>query len=105
MRIVQRIAGCMLVSIQAVTIQSHLGIAADESEGRVLAEQHCMRCHHATDEGAVAPPLSSFKEKWPVSYLEEALAEGIVTGHDNNMPALAFSADEIEDLLAYINSL
>jgi hypothetical protein len=53
-----------------------------------------------------APPFSTFERKWPVEYLAEALAEGIVTGHGPiQMPVFVFTPEEIDDLLAYLKSV
>lgn len=83
-------------------------LAGDEVRGQLLAEKHCLRCHAASgaeiSPNSNAPPLSSFKKKWPLLYLEEALAEGIVTGHDNDMPIFTFSTEEIDDLISYLDS-
>jgi mono/diheme cytochrome c family protein len=80
----------------------------DAAHGRKLAETHCSRCHAVDREGksllAGAPAFRSLERRYPLVNLEEALAEGIVTGHAQ-MPVFAFSPDEIADLLAYLDSL
>ena len=84
-----------------------LALAANTEKGRVVAERYCLKCHTPTTQSSdqVIPSLASFVEKWPLSHLEEALAEGILTGHDNTMPVFTFSPEEIDDLLVYIESL
>jgi len=81
---------------------------ADVAAGAALAKRLCARCHSVDASGkspiANAPPFRTFKSKWPLSYLEEALAEGIVTGHEE-MPEVRLSPDEIEQLLSHIESL
>ncbi len=80
----------------------------DVEAGRKLAELHCSHCHAVGDEGASlmegAPPLRDLKLRYPIEDLAEALAEGIVTAHPQ-MPVFTFSAEEIDDLLAYLDSL
>jgi hypothetical protein len=53
--------------------------------GRELARANCARCHSIERSGESpiksAPPFRSLHQRYPVEYLEEALAEGIVTGH------------------------
>lgn len=93
----------------AIFIGQGVALADDHvAAGRALAERLCARCHAigATDGSplAKAPPFKTFKSKWPLSYLEEALAEGIVTGHED-MPQFTFSPDEIQQLLSHIESL
>ncbi len=82
--------------------------AADVEAGRKLAETHCSRCHAIGDEGASlmqgAPPLRDIKLRYPVDDLAEALAEGMETAHPQ-MPVFTFSPEEIDDLLAYLDSL
>jgi cytochrome c len=48
--------------------------------------------------------LRDLKLRYPVDDLAEALAEGILTAHPQ-MPVFTFSTDEIDDLLAYLDSL
>ena len=42
--------------------------------------------------------------RYPVENLEEALAEGIVTGHPT-MPEFRLDPDQIENLIAYLKTL
>ncbi|MDA7947669.1 MAG: cytochrome c [Hyphomicrobiaceae bacterium] len=78
------------------------------AEGRALALQHCARCH-AVDRSDVsklpiAPPFRTFAAKWPVESLEEALAEGIVTGHPD-MPVFQFEPEQIAALLEHLTEI
>jgi mono/diheme cytochrome c family protein len=81
---------------------------ADIMAGKELAELHCSRCHAVGNEGASllegAPPLRDLKLRYPIEDLAEALAEGIVTAHPQ-MPVFTFSPEQIDDLLAYLDSL
>lgn len=78
-----------------------------EDAGREIATRLCARCHATGQTGAspldAAPPFRTFAGKWPLESLEEALAEGIVTGHE--MPEFTFDPSQISDLLAHIRSL
>lgn len=81
-----------------------------EENGRQLAQSLCAACHSIEKTGdspnSDAPPFRTFKERWPLEHLEEALAEGIVTGHDNVvMPEYEFEPDEISELIAFMNSI
>lgn len=84
------------------------GGAPDIDAGGALADRLCARCHAVgqTDASpfAAAPPFRTFARKWPLENLEEALAEGIVVGHDA-MPAFALSPDQIADLIAHLETL
>jgi hypothetical protein len=51
-----------------------------------------------------APPFRTLHLRYPVESLQEALAEGIVTGHPR-MPEFQLKPNQIEDLIAYLKSL
>jgi cytochrome c len=90
-------------------IASDASAAADDVErGRAILEKNCSRCHATGAEGAsplaAAPPFRTLGERYPIDDLEEALAEGIVTGHPE-MPEFAFEPDEIDAIVAYLQSL
>lgn len=92
----------------ALSVQPGSSLADGEVErGRAYAEKNCGRCHATGAEDVSplekAPVFRSFVERWPVEYLAESLAEGIVTGHAD-MPEFKLSPDEITDFLAYLNS-
>jgi mono/diheme cytochrome c family protein len=80
----------------------------DVAAGRGFAETHCARCHAVGIEGdspfREAPPFREFLAKWQPEYLAEAFAEGIVVGHPA-MPAFELNTEEIDDLLAYLETL
>ncbi len=81
---------------------------ANVIEGRAIAEELCSRCH-AIDPGQAspnpeAPPFQEVAGRWPLSHLEEALAEGISVGHDA-MPEFTLNTRQIDNLLAYLSSL
>lgn len=82
----------------------------DIAAGAALAEANCARCHAIAADGAspaeAAPPFRTLGERYPLEYLEEAMAEGLMVAHsDPPMPEFVFSPDEIADLLAYLDSL
>jgi mono/diheme cytochrome c family protein len=87
-----------------------LGPAAAENpqQGRRLALTYCARCH-AIDKVSpsplkIAPPFRTLHERYPVETLEEALAEGIITGHPS-MPQFSFEADQVGDFIAFLKTL
>ena len=76
--------------------------------GHDLLRQNCARCH-AIDAGSAspepkAPPFREVVKKYDPSALEEALAEGIVTGHDK-MPQFTFEPEQIAAIIAYLDTL
>jgi len=81
---------------------------AGEKRGQTIAIANCARCHavgrHGTSPLKKAPPFRSLHERYPVSDLAEALAEGITTGHPT-MPDFRLAPDEADNLIAYLKSL
>jgi mono/diheme cytochrome c family protein len=78
------------------------------AEGRFLAEVHCSACHAITrtdhsrhDE---APPLRELSKNYPVSALEESLAEGIIVGHPD-MPEYRFRPEDVAALIRYLETI
>lgn len=85
-------------------------MAPDVAAGRAIAEANCARCHAIGESGdspnPAAPPFRTLKTKWPVENLEEALAEGIVVGHETvEMPEFEFDPEQIGDFIAYLKTL
>ncbi len=78
------------------------------AQGQALAQENCARCHAIGPEGdstlPIAPPFRTLSERYPIDDLEEALAEGIVSGHPA-MPEFVFEPDEIAALIAYMKSV
>ena len=83
----------------------------DPMAGAELADRLCARCHAIAGSGpspvADAAVFSRLGRKWPIENLAEALAEGIVTSHrdDVRMPEFVLSPEEIDDLLVYLKSV
>lgn len=77
-------------------------------EGRVIAETLCASCHSIERMGFSphpdAKPFRDFSENYPIRSLAEAFAEGIMVGHPD-MPMFQFEPEDIDPLLAYIQSL
>lgn len=76
--------------------------------GRILLQANCARCHSITMVGnsplKIAPPFRTLHQKYPIDTLQEALAEGILTGHPT-MPEFSFDPGQVQDILAYLKTL
>ena len=76
--------------------------------GEQLVRANCGMCHAIGRTGdspfAPAPRFRELGERYPIDDLEEALAEGILTGHPA-MPEFEFSPSDIRDLIAYLKSI
>ena len=99
-------AGAALFAAMAAAISP--SAASNTDRGKQLALTHCARCH-AVDKVspsplAIAPPFRILHERYPVETLEEALAEGIVTGHPS-MPEFRFDGAEVGDFIAFLKTL
>jgi mono/diheme cytochrome c family protein len=102
----------LAASLAVVTIScAPADAAGDPKRGRVLAELNCATCHAVGRGGnspyAPAPPFRTLHEKYDVAGIAEALAEGIVVGHQGPrpMPRFVLEPDQIDDLIAYLKSL
>jgi cytochrome c len=84
--------------------------AAQTARGRAIAQRNCSRCHAIGKSGESpnpkSPPFRFLSRRYPISSLEEALAEGIMVGHQGlEMPHFQFDPAAIDALLAYIDSI
>ncbi len=81
---------------------------SQEARGFDLLRSNCARCHAidatSTSPNEKAPPFREVVKKYDPDALEEALAEGIITGH-NNMPEFAFEPDDATAIIAYLDTL
>lgn len=101
-------AGVIAVLCALVVTPSAAQTLRNAEAGHAIAKMHCARCH-AIDQGgqsplSIAPPFRDLHKRYPVESLEEALAEGIVTGHAD-MPQFRFEPDEVENLIIFLKSL
>lgn len=76
--------------------------------GRSLTMSACASCHAIDGAGSSpmpeAPTFRSIVQHHPIDALEEAFGEGLVTSHPA-MPPYIFRASEIDDLIAYLETL
>ncbi len=77
-------------------------------QGRKLAETHCARCHAIDKQlrspNPRAPTFRGLHAQHPAMALREPLTRGIFAPHDE-MPKFSLSNTEIDEIVAYINSL
>jgi cytochrome c len=83
-------------------------LSPSERRGLTIARTNCARCHSIDKVSPsplkIAPPFRTLHERYPVTALEEPLAEGIVTGHPN-MPEFRFEPDQIHDFIEFLKTL
>ena len=79
-----------------------------QQRGLAFATANCARCHSIDKVTAsplkLAPPFRDLHNRYPVESLEEALGEGIVTGHPN-MPEFRLDPGQVGDLISYLKWL
>ncbi len=102
---------CLLAGVFVLSRSTEQEVADDtnlSAEGKVLAEKHCIECHAVdrddTSKLPEAPPFRTFASKWPLESLEEALAEGIVTGHPD-MPVFQFEPHQIAAIIEHLHEI
>lgn len=82
--------------------------AASIAQGRRLALVNCARCHSIDKSSpsplTIAPPFRTLHTRYPIEDLEEALGEGLITGHPT-MPEFRFEPDQVADFLLFLKSL
>ena len=76
--------------------------------GEALLQQHCGRCHAVGIAGESphkdAPAFRTLGQRYPIESLEEALGEGIMTGHPD-MPEFEFDPDDVSAIIVYLKSI
>jgi mono/diheme cytochrome c family protein len=76
--------------------------------GKAFAQANCSHCHSidkiTRSPLAIAPPFRVLHERYPVESLEEALAEGITTGHPS-MPEFRLDSGQVGDFISFLKSL
>jgi mono/diheme cytochrome c family protein len=76
--------------------------------GETLLTRDCARCHAVGRSGdspnKEAPAFRTLGKRYPIESLEEALGEGIMSGHPD-MPEFKFDADGVGAIIAYLKSI
>ena len=104
----------LLRLLVAGTIGLPCGLAQAETQspaaqrGFTFVRTNCASCHAIAKVGdsplKIAPPFRTLHLRYPIENLEEALAEGIVTGHPT-MPQFRLDPGQVNDVIAYLKSL
>ncbi|MDB5651108.1 MAG: cccA [Hyphomicrobiales bacterium] len=98
----------LLLALGAFAPSTSFAEDIDVIQGRRFAEANCSKCHQVGRFGesplSLAPPFRTLHERYPVEDLDEALAEGIMTGHPT-MPEFRLDPDQVKNLIAYLKTL
>jgi cytochrome c len=98
--------GCLAATV--VMTGQAFALTPAQQRGKTFVVNNCSRCH-AVDKVSpsplkIAPPFRDLHKKYPVDTLQEALAEGISTGHPT-MPEFRLEPDQVNDVISYLKSL
>ncbi len=98
---------CLIAAANGAVAQPAAPPSATD-RGFAFVTENCARCHAVGPTGdsplVLAPRFRDLHLRYPVEYLEEALAEGILTGHPE-MPQFVLDPAEIADVIAYLKTL
>jgi cytochrome c len=76
--------------------------------GKTFAQANCSQCHsidRATRSPRIAaPPFRTLHKRYPVETLEDALGEGLSTGHPR-MPEFRLDPGQVGDFISFLKSL
>ena len=104
-------AACLVAAIvllAAVAPAAAQNGKQDVKQGETLLTRDCGRCHATGRTGDSprkdAPVFRSLGKRYPIESLEEALGEGIMSGHPD-MPEFKFDADDVGAIIAYLKSI
>ena len=103
-----RIVLGVAVAFGVLTAAGPCNAAPDVLAGKAYAEANCARCHSidkfTPSSLAIAPPFRTLHQRYPVESLEEALGEGITTGHAS-MPEFKLDPGQVGDFISFLKSL
>jgi cytochrome c len=106
---VYKVAAISLMTV--ISCIATLPASADEQSvrrGKAIAVTKCSYCHSIERAGrsprAAAPPFRTLHTMYPVETLEDALAEGMSTGHPR-MPEFRLEPGQVGDFISFLKSL
>ncbi len=107
-----KVAAISLLMPIILVVSATAPASADEQSvrrGRAIAVTKCSYCHSIERAGrsprTAAPPFRTLHKRYPVETLEDALAEGMSTGHPR-MPEFRLEPDQVGDfIISFLKSL
>lgn len=97
-----------VIALGATRIQAAQEAPELVKQGEALLAKDCARCHGIGRTDASkhpqAPLFRRLSKRYPIESLEEALGEGIISGHPD-MPEFQFDADDVGAIIAYLKSI
>lgn len=108
----RRATRAVLLSTLSIAMATAMIAASDAApsarRGKAFARANCAQCH-AIDKVSrsrlpTAPPFRTLHTRYPVETLDDALAEGLSTGHPS-MPEFRLDPGQVGDFIAFLKSL
>jgi len=94
----------LVIAVSAANAQDAVAL----KRGEALLAKDCSRCHATARTGESrhpqAPLFRTLAKRYPIESLEEALGEGIISGHPD-MPEFKFEGDDVGAIIAYLKSI
>ncbi len=107
-RIETRVVPAVVIVFTALVTAIPCNAAPNVAGGKAFAQANCSHCHSidkfTPSSLAIAPPFRTLHERYPVESLEEALGEGITTGHPS-MPEFKLDPGQVGDFISFLKSL
>jgi cytochrome c len=109
---VRRVPAILAAFAVAVFLGGQTPVEPDDKvlqdQGHALVTKNCAPCHAVevlgTSPRADAPAFRLLGRRYPVESLEEALGEGIISGHPD-MPEFIFTGEDVGAIIAYLKSI
>jgi cytochrome c len=106
--VIRRFFATILLFLSASVAAAQTSDPQVAARGKDIVTKQCSRCHQVGLTGQsrlpIAPPFRDLMQRYPAEALEEALGEGLASGHPN-MPEFVFDPDEVSAIVAYFASL
>ena len=103
-----RLLSPVVIAFSVVAAAASCKAAPNVLAGKAFAQANCSHCHSidkvTRSPLAIAPPFRILHERYPVESLEEALGEGITTGHPS-MPEFRLDPGQVGDFISFLKSL
>src|ERR1700712_1234416 len=107
-RVKARIIARVAIAFGALVVAGSCRAAPNVAAGKAFAQANCSHCHSidkfTPSTLAIAPPFRTLHQRYPVESLEEALGEGITTGHPS-MPEFRLDPGQVGDFIGFLKSL
>jgi cytochrome c len=104
----ERILSSVVIALSVLVNATLCNAEPNVLAGKAFAQANCSHCHSidkfTLSSLAIAPPFRTLHQRYPVESLEEALGEGISTGHPS-MPEFRLDPGQVGDFISFLKSL